>query len=177
MDPTLRANYLAVLADLEAKRRALEVSISAIRSQLGAGVPSPEPSAISPDAENSGEEQEGLAAAAFDELPLGMAIREVLKDRRGKSATPVEIAEALESRGFRHSSRRLATTVSSAMARDARSAVPTFYSPVRGRWALLEWHPQLRQRLLRERAERALEVEGSSDPAPPPLEDFLSQPE
>jgi hypothetical protein len=124
----------AVLADLIAKRDALDGAIAAIRAAYGLAQPAPQggspvgrpidPSSIPDD--------------AFFGLSIGEAAKKYLGIMKRKQSIR-EIAEALDNGGLPHSSTNFFNTVATMLNRAAKGD-PELVRVGRGEWGLAGWY-------------------------------------
>lgn len=143
-------DYVKVLADLEAKRDALNSAIEGIRKLLNVNaqmLPDGTVQTITPQLTN-GEE---LRSDTFFGLSLRDAIKKYLAIKK-KPQSYREIADALEEGGFQHSSKKLSNTVNTTLGRMAEGDEPEV-AKIRGDWGLAEWYPGMRQKKAMSRKE------------------------
>lgn len=140
-------DYVAVLADMKAKRARLDAGIAAIEAMLklpgGATTPSPQsPAAVE------------IVSGMFSGLSIPDAAKKFLAVRKHQATTP-QIVEGLRQGGQRNAaSRSFPNTVASVLARvDANAAGIVHVG--RGTWALAEWAPaKSRKSLLKNDGEK-----------------------
>ncbi len=126
-------NYKDVLADLKARRIALDAAIAAIEQMNSSG--------------SVGAISEGTTIDYIGELPsdafFGMSVPSATKKfltMKKKPQSTQEIADALEAGGLTHSSENFTNTVSTSLHRlkkDEEGVVRVS----RGKWGLMEWYP------------------------------------
>lgn len=138
----VNANYEAVLADLEAKRAAIDNAITVIKQVIGmavdlpAGVPAGEPlnkRTFKPDE---------IPSDAFFNMSVGDATRKYLSMVRQTRSTK-DIVETLERGGLTHTSKNFYGTVHTALLR--REKEPGDLIRVKRKWGLSEWYPGARK--------------------------------
>lgn len=124
-------DYKAVLADLEARKAALETAIQAIRGFVGQGdgaaAPAPRQAAPGPIME--------IPSDAFFGLNLPEACRKYLSMAK-RPRTTQEILEAVVAGGFKTLSKNLYSNTYTALSRD-----PEVVKIDRSRWGLVAWYP------------------------------------
>jgi hypothetical protein len=136
--PNEPIDYEVVVADLEAKRAALDTVIAALRLALNMGAtiaPGGAPSA-SPTAKPI--DPATIRDDAFFGLSIGEAAKRYLEMVRRKQSIK-EIADALERGGLPHTSSNFVNTVSTMMNRAAK-ADPELVRVGRGEWGLAGWY-------------------------------------
>lgn len=132
--PSEGINYSAVLADLEAKRAAIDSAIGAIRQVLNLGAeesvaPSPAASA-----------QELPSEVRFDSF-FGMSTPDAVRKFLSMMKRPQlasEIGKALKDGGLPTTSANIAGIVGPTL---TRMKAAGDLVPIQGRWALSEWYP------------------------------------
>jgi hypothetical protein len=172
-------DYAAILADLEAKRNALEATIASFRQALALGALG-QAGDVSMSSNGSGS----LSGSVGNEVPagafLGKSIPEAAKLYLAvvkKKQTSKEIAEALKRGGMESTSKNFVGIVHAVMAR-ARKANTGIVKLDRSYWGLADWyHPGLRstivpeKRTARKKARKKKEPKAlpsaSAAPAPP----------
>lgn len=137
-------DYAMILADLEAKRAAIEASIAAIRAAMGLG------------AVNPGDVQTGIGSAApqamgaifGNDIPdgafLGKGIPEATKlllEILKKKQTTREIADALQRGGIESTSSNFVGIVHAVLNR-ARKAPNSAIVKLGSHWGLKDWYPK-----------------------------------
>ena len=120
-------NYDAVLADLQAKRGAIDNAIAAIRMLKGHG------SGIIGSLEKPAE---SIPPNAFSDMSIPEAIRKYLSVEKRPRSTR-DIAEALKSGGIRTESQSFYSTVSTALARMMNKENGVVKKGKK--WSLREW--------------------------------------
>jgi len=136
-DNDLQINYAQVLADLKAKRDALDTAIGAIEAIVGvAGQPSsaPRPSVKAATTTIEGD--------TFFNMTVPDATRKYLSMMRKPQSTP-QIADALERGGFTHQSEKFVNTVGAVLHRIATNG-GDIVKVSRGNWGLASWYGQKR---------------------------------
>jgi hypothetical protein len=129
-------DYGAVLADMEAKRDALDAAISNMKRWLGAAAPGP-----SSQRQTNGE----IASDTFFGMGISDSIKKYLALSKGKRTTN-EIVQALEKGGLTHSSKNFRNTVSTTLYREAEKPNGEITKVGEGEWGLVDWYPGLRAR-------------------------------
>lgn len=127
-------DYKAVLVDLEARRDALNVAISAIKQIMGqvdANIPSNVNSSNIPE-------------RAFFKMSVVDAASKYLGMVKGKQ-TAREIADALERGGITHSSKDFYQTVYALLRRRMKDEGDIVKNDD-GTWGLAEWYPGMRSK-------------------------------
>lgn len=130
-------DYRAVLADLKAKRDALNAAITGIE-MVAMYYPSP---GIQ-DKQFTGVQD--IAPDAFFAMSIGDAIKKFLAMVKQKQPIP-EIVRALELGGLQHTSKDFAATVRSALFRELRKDDPEIVK-VGDDYGLTEWYPGYRKK-------------------------------
>lgn len=153
-------DYNKVLADLEAKRDAMDDAIEGIKKML----------AISgaPAAGNSGASAQSFTLQdipenAFHGLNIGDAALKLLNTANKPLATKV-IAEALERGGFRHTSKNFTGTVNTALYRMYLEDDPIVVRQSK-EWGLRAWYPGWRRPKGKGEDSETVTTEGSESPA------------
>lgn len=130
-------DYNAVLADLEAKRAALDNAIATVRQLVNLGA---EPSVgVSPQ-----ERYEPSAAVRFDsffQMTVPDAIRKYLSMKKQPQALS-EITKALQDGGLKTTSKNLMGIVGPTLSRMKKAGDVL---PIQGKWGLAEWYPAARK--------------------------------
>ncbi len=127
-------DYEAVLADLEAKKTALESAINAIRQMLNLGAQA----AITPGSRLS---EASIESDTFFSMSIGDAAKKFLRITKRKQPA-VKIAEALDAGGLAHTSKNFPNTVRTTLLRlETEGEVVQ----VGKDWGLAEWYPGLRK--------------------------------
>jgi hypothetical protein len=139
-------NYDAVLADLEAKKAAIDEAIAGIRRMMGQGQTIPTGGAgktINPKA---------IPSDAFFGMSIPDAVRKYLSIVR-KPHTAKQIAEALEAGGITHSSNDFRATVSTTMGRmlDKENGL----ARIGKEYGLLDWYPGRKAKISSGKGEQA----------------------
>lgn len=123
-------NYKDVLADLKARRAALDAAIAAIEQMDGSG-------SVGAISEGTTKEFSGeVRSDSFFGMSVPSATKKFLSIKKKPQSTQ-EIADALEAGGLTHSSENFTNTVSTALHRlkkDEEGVV----SVSRGKWGLAE---------------------------------------
>jgi hypothetical protein len=135
-------DYAAVLADLKAKRSALDVVIGGLEQWLSlkGGEVEVDPT-YAASAERTGTPGE-VRSDSFFGMTIPDAIRACLKlMKRPMGLT--ELTKALEEGGLLTSARDLTSTVSATLTRMKRMEGDVV--PVQGRWGLSQWYPGMRK--------------------------------
>jgi DNA-directed RNA polymerase delta subunit len=134
-------DYAAVLADMEAKRAALDSAIAGIRQWLSLGGGSEDTSgATSPQVANRLDSPE-VKFDTFFGLSIPDAIRKFLAmTKRPQSVS--DITRAFQDGGMTSTSKNLLTTVGSTLSR--LKQVDGDLVSVQGKWGLREWYPGMR---------------------------------
>jgi len=132
-------DYAAVLADLKERRAQLDAAIAAIEVIIGGpSVPSGSSEPLRPD--------------SFFNMTAIEAATKYLAMKKAPQ-TPTEIAEALETGGFTHSSKNLANTLYTALQRSYEGSGEVI--KVGRKWGLVEWYPGRPRKKVREALEHA----------------------
>lgn len=135
-DKTLQVDYAAVLADLKAKRAALDTAISAIEQMSGiSGGVAP---ATAPLAGSKVVDPIRIESDTFFNMTVPDAVRKYLGIMRKPQSTP-QIAEALERGGFTHQSEKFGNTVGAVLHRISTSG-GDIVKVSRGNWGLASWY-------------------------------------
>jgi len=125
-------NYEAVLADLEAKREALDNAIAAIRMLVGQG------QGVGLPTERGYSDPTSIPSDAFFQMSIPDAIRKYLGiAKRPRSIR--DISEALEHGGLTTQSKSLYNTTATALSR--MSGKEGGVVKVNNDWGLMEWYP------------------------------------
>lgn len=134
-------NYEAVIADLKAKRDAIDRAILTLQQLAGFSESVASSDAIQYLAAS------GATGAVSDDSFFGLSIPQAIRKFLGiakKKQTAAEIVKALERGGLQHASKNLYSTVSTVIRRmEARGDVVK----VGSEWGLLEWYPSLKGRI------------------------------
>jgi len=133
-------DYNVVLADLEAKRDALDDAIEGIRKMLAMSGLSVSTNGA-PGATSF--TLDDIPSNAFHGLNIGAAAVKLL-DITQKPLSMQAIADALERGGFRHTSKNFVNTVSTAMYRMYQEVDPLVVKQGR-EWGLRAWYPGWRR--------------------------------
>ncbi len=125
-------NYEAVLADLEAKKAAIDEAIAGIRRMMGQG------QAVSTGVSGKMINPNAIPSDAFFGMSIPEAIRKYLGIVR-KPRTTKDISEALEGGGITHTSKNFYATVSTTIGRmlDKEKGL----AKIGSEYGLLEWYP------------------------------------
>jgi hypothetical protein len=140
MNSAEQVDYAAIIADLEAKRAALDATIVAFRSAMALGA--------------LGQVVEGLAAttavpfsASGGEVPVGAFLGKSIPEAAKlclaivkKKQTTREIADALKKGGIESSARNFYSLVGSILDRSSKTN-NGIVKLDRSHWALAEWYP------------------------------------
>lgn len=130
-------DYVAVLADLEAKRDKLDAAIAGIRTMLG--IPGAATSSATTGGGSNGGSTE-IETDTFFSLSIPDAAKKYLGMRKKPATTP-EIAEALRRGGQTNAaSEGFGNTLGSVLARVYNSG-GGIVRVGRGTWGLAEWYP------------------------------------
>ena len=134
-------DYNAVLADMEAKRAALDSAIIGIRQWLSLG--------------GSSEDSQGASSVFFEKKPetpelkfdtfFGLSIPDAIRKFLGMMKRPQsvsDITKALHTGGLTTTSKNLLTTVGSTLSR--LKQVDGDLVSVQGKWALRQWYTGMR---------------------------------
>lgn len=135
-------DYAKVLADLEAKRDALNAAIDGIKKLLhvNAQMLPDGTERVTPYELTNGQE---IRSDTF----FGLALREAIKKYLAMMKKPQgyrTIADALEEGGFQHSSKKFYNTVNTTLGRLSEGDDPEIVK-VRGQWGLAEWYPGMKR--------------------------------
>lgn len=126
-------DYGVVLADLEAKKSAIENAIAGIKMMLGQG----QATATSSNGGTDIDTNE-IPSDAFFQMPVPDAIRKYLRlVKRPRSVR--DITDALEKGGITHTSKAFVNNVSTALFRNANKE--NGFVKVKSEWGLMEWYP------------------------------------
>jgi hypothetical protein len=128
-------DYVAVLADLEAKRTAIENTINGLRQMLNVGA---DQSVGAPSAGTARKEQP--TEVRFDTF-FGMSTPDAIRKFLSIAKRPQlssEIAKALQDGGLPTTSSNMAGIVAPTL---SRMKTAGDVMPIQGRWALAEWYP------------------------------------
>lgn len=133
-----KIDYEAVLADLEAKKAAIEYAIEGVRVALGLGTVAvlQKPTSSKPIMAAD------IAPDAFFQMSIGDAVKKYLAMVKGPRGMK-EILDALERGGMVHRSKNFYTTVHASLAR--REEQQGDLVRVKRKWALAEWYPGRKQ--------------------------------
>jgi DNA-binding XRE family transcriptional regulator len=134
-------DYNVVLADLEAKRAAIDTAIAAMRQMLNIGADQPSNVA----AAQSSERRDQLTEIRFDSF-FGLSIPDAIKKCFAIIKRPLglmEITKLLDDGGLLSSSKDLSSTVSATLTR-MKNADGDIVQ-VQGKWAPVEWYPAMRK--------------------------------
>ena len=146
-------DYAAVLADLLARRDALDKAIEAVRPLAGQ-------TATKSTTPNVGVE---IKSDSFFGLSIPDAIRKLLNMKK-KPLTPAEVANYLEEGGVTHSSVNFVNTVGSVLSRLAKSEV-SIVQVKRGQYGLIEWYPGYRKKNGGKKGEEKTDGESENEAA------------
>ncbi len=129
-------DYMAVLADMDAKKAALEAAIAGVRQMLGQSQ-----SSVSSAMSVGGPTPTSVVIRAdeFFQMSIGDTTIKYLNMVRKPQSTQ-EIATALESGGMTHTSKNWYQTVSGSLLR-RESADGEIMRVKRGMWGLSTWYP------------------------------------
>jgi hypothetical protein len=134
-DSSLGVDYEAVLADLRARRAALDAAIASIEQIVAGGIPAPSAQSRKEAREPVGE----IESDTFFNMTVPDASRKYLAMMR-KPQTTVDIAAALERGGFTHQSEKFVNTVGAVLHRVSTSPNADVVKVSRGRWGLASWY-------------------------------------
>ncbi len=134
-EPKSEIDYVAVLADLLARRESLDKAIEAVRPLAGQSAPRA----------NLALNGIEIRSDTFFGLSVPEAIRKLMAMKR-KPLTPAEIAEDLEKGGLTHSSASFVNTVGSVLHRLAKGDSGIILVK-RGQYGLAEWYPGHKRRV------------------------------
>lgn len=129
-------DYELVVADLEAKRAALEAAIAAFRQVLNIGAHVSLGSAV--QGASKPIDPATIPDDAFFGLSIGEACKKYLQMVKRKQSVK-EIADALDRGGLPHTSSNFAATVATMLNRAAK-ADPELVRVGRGEWGLAGWY-------------------------------------
>lgn len=146
--PNDEFDYHKVLADMEAKRDAMNAAIDGMRLMLGltSGVQS---------ARTLTPLEVTIENGTFFGMSLPDAAGKYLRMTPKVLRTTKEIADALEMGGFETSSKRFFNTVFNALTR--YTAPEGTFVKVGGKWGLLEWYPDYKPKARKSGAVEELE--------------------
>jgi len=148
---TDQIDYKVVLADLEAKRAALDAAIAGMRQMLGlAGHPGG-------SASTSGALK--IDKSSFSKMSLSEAAESYLR-RVNEMKTTGEIVKALEDGGIVHASADFRKTISTTLNQKCRDK-DSEITKVRNQWGLSSWGPGMK----RAKNSNLLGMEPSADDA------------
>jgi len=134
-------DYAAVLADMEAKRAALDSAIAGIRQWLSLGGGSEESQGTPTVPSEKKPEPPEVKFDTFFGLSIPDAIRKFLTmTKRPQSVS--DITRALQDGGLTTTSKNLLATAGSTLSRLKQTDGDLV--PVQGKWGLREWYPGLR---------------------------------
>jgi hypothetical protein len=129
-------DYAAVLADLEAKRAALDSAIAAVRQLLNLGTE--QGSSGSPGQQ---KREQVVRFDSFFQMTVPDAIRKFLTITT-QPQTLSEITKALEQGGLKTTSKNLMGIVGPTLSRMKKAGDVL---PIQGKWGLAEWYPAARK--------------------------------
>jgi hypothetical protein len=133
-------DYVAFLADLEAKRAALDQAIASLRAVMAGGALANVGATVPLSDLSAGIHGGDVPVGAF----LGKSIPEAAKlclQIIKKKLTSREIAEALKKGGIETISKNFSLIVHSILMRSARSGASGIVKLDRSHWGLAEWYP------------------------------------
>lgn len=128
-------DYKVVLADLEAKKTALEATINGMRQWLGLGGHAGGSASTSAILK--------IDKSSFSKMSLSEAIESYLR-RVNEMKTTAEIVKALEDGGIVHASADFRKTVSTTLNQKCRDK-DSEITKVRNQWGLSSWGPGMRR--------------------------------
>jgi hypothetical protein len=130
-------DYSAVLADLEARKAALDAAIAAVKAILGQGTLETASSVSGTGAAIRSENAlpQEVAPGVFHGMSISEAARKFLEMRKAKQKTRA-IADAIRQGGIESGARDFYSNVYTTMARR-----PKEFIRLGKYWALVEWHP------------------------------------
>ncbi len=131
-------DYESVLADMEAKREALESAIRNMRLWLGLAPVQNSRSAVAESVSDR-----GIASDAFFGISIPDAVEKLLTISKKKLSTN-DIATALERGGITHSSKNFRNTVSTALYREDIKSDARIVKVAEGEWGLVDWYPGIK---------------------------------
>ncbi len=140
-------DYAAILADLEAKRGALDNTIAALRNALVHGTLG-EIGEIPPPADGIAPTTYSSLSASGGEVPAGAFLGKSIPDATKlyleivkKKQTSAEIAEALKKGGMETKSKNFPQMVHSVLDRARKAENPQIVKLDRSHWGLATWYP------------------------------------
>lgn len=128
-------DYAAVLADLEAKRAALDSAITAVRQLLNLGTEQ------GPAMPGQQRREQVVRFDSFFQMTVPDAIRKFLTITT-QPQTLSEITKALEEGGLKTTSKNLMGIVGPTLSRMKKAGDVL---PIQGKWGLAEWYPAARK--------------------------------
>ncbi len=134
-DNDIQIDYAKVLADLTARRDALNAAIAAIEPIVNGTVSQP----IASSRKSAKAETAEIQSDTFFNMTVPDATRKYLSMMRKPQSTP-QIAEALERGGFTHQSEKFGNTVGAVLHRIAASSGGDIIKVSRGNWGLASWY-------------------------------------
>lgn len=148
-------DYGAVLADLEAKRSAIDNAIAGVRQMLNLGAE--QGVATAPN----GKEPSGLRFDAFFRMAMPDAIAKYLEIAKIPQSVS-EVTEALLAGGFKTTSKNPMPIVGSNLSRMKSSGILV---NVDGKWGLASWYPAARKNEAQEKPRRGRKPARSNQPS------------
>lgn len=136
-DNNSQIDYPAVLADLKAKRAALDSAISAIE-QIVSSLPTSVAATGGRVAPSNGAPAQ-IESDTFFHMTVPDAAKKFLSMVKKPQSTP-EIAAALEKGGFTHQSANFINTVGAVLHRSSAGAGSEIVKVSRGRYGLASWY-------------------------------------
>ncbi len=144
-------DYTFVLADLKARRDALDKAIAAIEQITGQSVAGSVP--------QSGSVLEEIRDDSFFGMSIPEATKKLLSLKKRAISTQ-EIAELLKQGGMTHTSENFANTVGSVLNRVHKND-GGIVNISRGKWGLAEWYPN-RRKINKKQGEAMIEEDQNS---------------
>jgi hypothetical protein len=135
--PSETIDYVAVLADLEAKRAAIDSTINGLRQMLNLGA---EQSVGAPSGTIPMVKKDQLTEVRFDSF-FGMSTPDAIRKYLAIAKRPQlasDIAKALQDGGLPTTSNNMAGIVGPTL---SRMKTAGDLMPIQGKWALAEWYP------------------------------------
>jgi hypothetical protein len=145
-------DYHKILADMEAKRDAMNAAIDGMRLMLGLSAGAQSPRVVTPL-------EVIIENGTFFGMSLPDAAGKYLRMTPKVLRTTKEIADALEAGGFETQSKRFFNTVFNSLTR--YTAPEGTFVKVGGKWGLLEWYPDYKPKARRAGVVEELEDDGA----------------
>lgn len=139
MEVSSQVDYEAVLADLLAKRSALDAAIEGIRRISGLAI-AEQVSVDSAEPTTGSKKTSTLQSDSFFNMSIGDAVHQYLEGVK-RPQTLKAIGEALERGGLVHQSTNFSATIHTALSRRTKD----FIKPKRGQWGLRKWYSGKKQ--------------------------------